>query len=70
MPCAEGNTLWQEYRAAVHNAHAAIRELVALVDNSATNSDFNLAHLRIKAARGLCEVAQAAMEHHQGEHGC
>jgi hypothetical protein len=60
MLCAEQDALWQEYRAAVHNYHSAIRELVALVDSSAKDSDFDRVHLRIKSARGLCEVAQAA----------
>jgi hypothetical protein len=70
MLCAEQNAFWQEYRAAVRNYHAAIRELAVLVDDSAKNSDFNLAHIKIKAARGFCEVAQAALEHHEAEHRC
>ena len=70
MRCAEQNAFWQEHRAAVKNYVAAIHALVALVDQSADNLAFNLAHLRIKAARGRCDVTQAALEHHQAEHGC
>jgi hypothetical protein len=70
MLCAEQNAFWQEHRAAVHNYHAAVRVLIVLVDKSATNSDFNLAHLKIRATRGLCEAAQAPLEYHQAEHGC
>ena len=70
MLCAEQNALWQEHRAAVNNYVAAIRELVELVDHSGTNQDFNRAHLRIKSARGFCDVAQAALAHHEAEHGC
>jgi len=70
MLCAEYNAFWQEHRAAVKNYVAAVRELVVLVDHSATNQEFNRAHLRIKAARGLCDVAQSALEHHLAEHGC
>jgi hypothetical protein len=46
--------------------------LVVLVDNSSLDSaaDFNLAHIRIGAARGVCEVARATLEYHQAEHGC
>jgi hypothetical protein len=70
MLCAEQNALWQEHRAAVKNYVAAIRELVELVDHSGENPDFNRAHLRIKSARGLCDVAQAALTLHEVEHGC
>ena len=70
MPCAERDLLRQEHQAAVHNFRAAIRDLVALVDNSAADSDFNLAHLRIRSARGAYELAQTALEHHQAVHGC
>jgi hypothetical protein len=70
MLCAEQNAFWQEYRAAVRNYHAAIRALVVLVDDPAENPDFNRAHLQINSARELCDVAQAALEHHQAEHGC
>ena len=70
MLCVEYNAFWQEHRAAVKNYVAAIRELVVLVNQSSENPDFNRAHLRIKAARGLCDAAQAALEHHQAEHGC
>jgi hypothetical protein len=67
-PCAERDLLRREHQAAVHNFRAAIRDLVALVDNSA--ADFNLAHLRIRSARGAFELARTALEHHQAVHGC
>jgi hypothetical protein len=70
MLCAEYNAFWAERQAAVKNYVAAIRELVALVDHSATNPEFIRVHVRIKATRGLCDVAQAALEQHQEEHGC
>ncbi len=70
MLCAEQNAFWQEYRAAVKNYVAAIRELAALVVHSAEEPAFNRAHLQIKAARGLCDATQAALEHHELEHGC
>jgi hypothetical protein len=72
MLCAERDSLRQEHQATVRNFRASIRDLVILVDNSALDSaaDFNLASIRIRAARGVCEVAQAALEHHQAEHGC
>ena len=68
--CVEGNALRQEHQTTVQKFHASIRDLVVLVDNSATASDFNLAHLRIRVARGACEVARATLEHHEAEHGC
>jgi hypothetical protein len=69
--CAEYNAFWQEHRAAVKDYLAAVRDLVALVDHSsATNTQSNLAHLRIKAARGRWEVTQAALTLHELEHGC
>jgi hypothetical protein len=70
MSCADRDSLRLEHRAAVQNFRASICDLVALVDNSATDSDFDLAHLRIRAARGTCEVTRAALEHHQVVHGC
>ena len=72
MLCVERDSLRQEHRATVQRFRASIRDLVVLVDNSALDSaaDFNLAHIRIRAARGVCEVAQATLEHHQAEHGC
>jgi hypothetical protein len=70
MLCAEYNAFWQVHRACVNNYVAAIRELVVLVDYSAENPDFDRAHQRIEAARGLCDAARAALEHHQAEHGC
>jgi hypothetical protein len=70
MLCAERDSLREEHHAAVQNLRVSIRDLVVLVDNSASDSDFNLAHLRIRAAHGSYEVAQAALEHHRAEHGC
>jgi hypothetical protein len=70
MLCAEQNAFWQEYRAALENYIAAIRSLVALVDHSAANPAFDLAHLRVKAARGLCDTTEAALGRHEIEHGC
>ena len=70
MLCAEHDSLRQEHRAAVHNFRAAIGDLVELVDNSATDPDFNLAHRRIRAGRRACEEARDALEHHRAEHGC
>jgi hypothetical protein len=70
MVCAEQYAFWQEHRAAVKNYVAAIHALVELVDHSAENPAFNHVHLRIKAARGLCDVTRAALELHEAEHGC
>jgi len=66
--CADQNAFWQEYRAAVKNYRKTLRDLAALFDNSATDQEFNLAHWRIQAARGLCDTAQASLKHHQAEH--
>jgi hypothetical protein len=63
------DSLRQEYQAAVQDFRTCIGELVLLVDVSATDSDFNLAHRRIIAARRACEVARDALEHHRAEHG-
>jgi len=68
--CAERDSLRQEHRATVRNFHASIRDLVVLVDTSTSDSDFNLAHLRITAARGRCDVTKATLEHHRAAHGC
>ena len=70
MLCAKHNSLQQEHQATVANYRAAIRYVVALVDNSAADPDFNLAHWRIRATRGACEIARATLEHHREEHGC
>jgi hypothetical protein len=70
MLCTEHDSLRQAQREAVKTFRASIRDLVVLVENSATDSDFTLAHLRIRAACGACEVARATLEHHQVEHGC
>ena len=67
MLCVERDSLRQEHRATVQKFRAAIRDLVVLVDNSSLDSaaDFNLAHIRIGAARGDCEVARSTLEYHQ-----
>ena len=70
MRCAEQVAFWQEHRAAVKNYVAAIHALVGLVNHSPANPAFNLAHLRIKATRGLCDTTQAALIGHEIEHGC
>ncbi len=70
MMCAERDSLRHEHQTAVQNFRASIRDLVKLVDNSAADSDFNLAHRRIRVARRAYEVARDALEHHQAEHGC
>ena len=70
MLCAEQRALWQEHRTAVKNYIAAMHALAELVNHSAEDAAFNHAHLRIKAARGLCDVTRAALELHEAEHGC
>ena len=70
MLCAERDLLWQEHHAAVQNFRASLRDLVALVDSSAADINFNLVHRRIRAARRACETARDALEHHQAEHEC
>jgi hypothetical protein len=68
--CAEQDALRQEYQAAVENYRMALGILAALVDNSATAQELNLAHWQIQATRGLCDTAQAALKRHQARHGC
>jgi hypothetical protein len=68
--CAERDSLRQERWIAVRNFREAIHALVVLVEKSGTDSDFDLAHLQVRAARGACEIARAALELHQAEHGC
>ena len=63
------DSLRLEHRAAVQHYLAAIRDLAALVDTSATDSEFDLAHLRIRAASGACQVAEAALKLHPAKHG-
>ena len=70
MRCAEYNAFWQEHQAAAKKFYASIRALVALVDNSAPDSDVNLAHRRIRADLRTCQAVRDAMEQHQEEHGC
>jgi hypothetical protein len=71
VACAENNSLRQEHLAAFRKLRAAIRDLVALVDNSGgvTELEFDLAHLRIRVAHGNWEMARATLEYHQREHG-
>jgi hypothetical protein len=70
MLCAERESLWHEHQAAVQNSRASIRDLVILVDNSVADSDFNLAHRRIRVARSAYEATRDVLEHHRAEHGC
>jgi hypothetical protein len=70
MLCAERDSLRQDHKAAIENFRASMNDLVVLVDNSGADSNFDLAHLRIRVARGACEVTHATLEHHQVAHGC
>jgi hypothetical protein len=70
MRCAEHIRLQQEQQTAVQTFRSSIHHLVALIDNSATDSDFNLAHRKIMADRRTCEASRDALKHHQEEHGC
>ena len=70
MLCAEHASLREEHQAAILAFRAAIGDLVALVDNSGADPSFTLAHWRIRALGGACEMARAALEHHREEHGC
>ena len=70
MLCKERDSLRDEHRAAVQGFRAFIRDLAVLVDTSATDPDFNLAHRQIRAALRDCEVTQDVLEYHQAEHGC
>jgi hypothetical protein len=71
MPCVVLDSLWQEHWTGLQDFRASIYDLVVLVDNSAADSDFTLAHRHIKNARWNCATARdAAPEHHQKEHGC
>jgi len=70
MLCSERNAFWQEHQTAVKNYIVAIRELVVLVDHSATSQALNLAHLQIKAKHALCDAAEASLLLHEAEHGC
>ena len=70
MLCAELDSLRQKRCMAVQNFRAAIHDMIVLVEALGTDLDFDLAHLRVRAARGACEIARAALELHQAEHGC
>jgi hypothetical protein len=61
MLCTEYDSSLQEHRVAVKTFRGSIRELVVLAENSATDSEFTLAHLRIRPACGACEVARATL---------
>jgi hypothetical protein len=59
----EHDSLRLEHQATVQNFRASIDDLVVLVNgNSATDSDFDLAQRRIRAARRACKVARDALE--------
>ena len=64
MLCLERDSLRHEHQATVQKYRASIRDLVVLADNSAADahSDFNLAHLRIRAARGVCDAVASDAE--------
>jgi hypothetical protein len=66
--CVERDSLRQEYQETVQKLRASIRDLVLLVDNSAADPDFKLAHLRIRIAQLACDVARDVLEHHEAEH--
>jgi hypothetical protein len=72
MLCAQQDSLRQEHQASFQKFRASIRDLVVLVDNSAagSDSDFDLAHRRIRATRRAWEAARDALEQHQAKHGC
>ena len=70
MLCAEHNSLLQRHQATIQDLRVSVRNLAVLVDTSATDLDFTLAQWQIRAASGACEIARAAVEHHQAEHGC
>ena len=70
MWCAEYDAYWQEHQARAKKFYESIRALAVLVDHLAPDSDFNLAHRRIRADLRFCQAARDAMEHHQEEHGC
>ena len=70
MLCAARDSLRQARTAAAQKFRASFRDIIVLVDTSATDADCNLAHRRIRAARYAYEEARDAMEFHQAEHGC
>ena len=70
MWCAEYDALWQEHQAAATNFYESICALAVLVDHLAPDSDFNLAHRRIRANLRACQAARDALERHQEEHEC
>jgi len=70
MLCPGRDSLRQEHRTAVQEFRASIRDLVILVDNSASDQEFGLAHQRIMISRWACEVGRYDLENHRAEHGC
>jgi uncharacterized protein YbjT (DUF2867 family) len=70
MLCVKRDALRQEHQATVQSLRKSIHDVVVLVDNSGADPDLNLAHIRIRSARGVCDAARANLEYHQGEHEC
>lgn len=59
--CIERDSLRREHHATVQIFRAYLRDLVALVDTSATDLDLNQPHRRIRIARRACEGAQDSL---------
>ena len=70
MVCAEYISLREAHQVAAQIFVRPSATWSYLLTNSVADSDFNLAHRRIRAARRACEMARDALEHHQTEHGC
>jgi hypothetical protein len=71
MLSTERDSLRHQRWIAVSNFRDAIHDMVALLEASGTpDSELDLAHLRIRTARGACEIARATLQRHQVEHGC
>ena len=68
--CTNRDSLLRERTASAQAFRASFRGIVELVDTSATVSDLNLAHRRIRTARHAYEEARDALEDHRAEHGC
>ena len=68
MHSAEHASLERDYLATGRTLRASFRELAVLVDDSAADVAFTLAHWRKTAAWGAHEVARAALEHYREEH--
>ena len=63
MLCASRDVLRQELHAHVQIFRACIRELAALVDSAAADSEFDPVDRRIRAARLACATIRNALEH-------